>query len=228
SFGSPASGTAGTGVNAAGTASSGTTQNGAAGAGATAGAGTSPNSPNGTASPTGGGGNPQGADGGQPPNAQAGATPGAAGAATGEGTSTQPGAQPAGTDAQGTDAAGSADAMSTPQPITPTDTPTIIGGNIIGVGSKVDARSVIVYEKAKNYRMFEFVWDPSKDATIAGQPGMQTGTGLGNTTNPPVTTPFGQPAGVNTNPGGKPSPGQPGPPSDVPPLDSSPAPNPQP
>jgi hypothetical protein len=57
------------------------------------------------------------------------------------------------------------------------DTPTIIGGNIIGVGGKINKRSVIVYEKGKNYRLFEFVWDPSKDAMmIGGQPGMQVGT----------------------------------------------------
>lgn len=59
------------------------------------------------------------------------------------------------------------------------DTPTIIGGNIIGVGSKIDKSSIIVYDKAKNYRLFEFVWDPSKDRIGAGQPGLQTGTGLG-------------------------------------------------
>jgi hypothetical protein len=74
-----------------------------------------------------------------------------------------------------------------------TDSPTIIGGNIIGVGSKVAERSIRIYEKAKNYRFFEFVWDPSKDAlAIGGQVGTQVGT--------PVTpgqgqgqTPFGAP-----------------------------------
>jgi hypothetical protein len=59
------------------------------------------------------------------------------------------------------------------------DTPTIMGGNIIGVGSKVNKSSIIIYEKAKNYRLFEFIWDPSKDGFGGGQPGMQTGTGLG-------------------------------------------------
>ncbi len=55
------------------------------------------------------------------------------------------------------------------------DTPTIIGGNIIGVGSKISARSVIIYDKAKNYRLFEFIWDPSKDVVAVGQPGIQVG-----------------------------------------------------
>lgn len=74
------------------------------------------------------------------------------------------------------------------------DTPSIIGGNIIGVGGKINKRSVIVYEKAKNYRLFEFIWDPSKDNVGVGQPGLQTGTGLGQS---PVQTPLGQPPGQN-------------------------------
>jgi hypothetical protein len=82
---------------------------------------------------------------------------------------------------QGTDANG--------QPIPTGDTPVVVGGNIIGVGSKINQKSVIVYEKAKNYRLFEFIWDPSKDTFGMGQPGMQTGTGLGQ--------PIGQPLGQN-------------------------------
>lgn len=69
------------------------------------------------------------------------------------------------------------------------DTPTVIGGNIIGVGSKINKPSIIVYDKAKNYRLFEFIWDPSKDGFGAGQPGLQTGTGLGQ--------PIGQQPGLN-------------------------------
>jgi len=76
-------------------------------------------------------------------------------------------------------------------PIPTGDTPTIMGGNIIGVGSKINKKSVIVYDKAKNYRLFEFIWDPSKDSFGMGQPGMQTGTGLGQ----PIGQPIGQPAG---------------------------------
>jgi len=69
------------------------------------------------------------------------------------------------------------------------DTPTIIGGNIIGVGSKVNKSSIIIYDKAKNYRLFEFIWDPTKDNFGVGQPGLQTGTGLGQ--------PLGQQPGQN-------------------------------
>jgi hypothetical protein len=71
------------------------------------------------------------------------------------------------------------------------DTPTIIGGSIIGVGSKIDKSSIIVYDKAKNYRLFEFIWDPSKDIFGGGLPGVQPGTGLG--AGPPPGVPsFGQ------------------------------------
>jgi len=188
----------------------------------------------GAASPTGGGGGSpaqsgaqQGADtaNGQPTTqggAPAGGPPGQPGQ-SGVAASSD-GSQPASTDASG-------DAMSTPQAITPTSNSTIIGGNIIGVGSKISAPSVIVYEKAKNYHLFEFIWDPSKDTTIAGQVPLQTGTGLGQNigTNP---SSFGQQPGASSpnpsqpnTPGNTPAPGTPSP---APPLDSAPGPPQQP
>ncbi len=98
---------------------------------------------------------------------------------------------------QGTDANG--------QPIPTGDTPVIVGGNIIGVGSKINQKSIMIYEKAKNYRLFEFIWDPSKDTFGMGQPGLQTGTGLGQPIGQPLgQNPFGQqpgqPAQNPTNP----------------------------
>jgi hypothetical protein len=108
-------------------------------------------------------------------------------------TGTQPGGSTSGTNPPaatgtpvGADQSGSA---SNSLPIPSGDTPTIIGGNIIGVGSKINKSSVMIYERAKNYRLFEFVWDPSKDTSGMGQAGMQTGTGLGQI---PGQTPFGQ------------------------------------
>jgi hypothetical protein len=109
----------------------------------------------------------------------------------------QPGTQAAGT-SSGTNAPGttgapvSADQGTPPdsQAIPMGDTPTIIGGNIIGVGGKINKPSIMVYEKAKNYRLFEFIWDPSKDTIGMGQAGMQTGTGLGQV---PGQNPLGQP-----------------------------------
>ena len=178
----------------------------------------------GAASPTGGGGSttqPGAQQNGRcQSNAQGGAPNGGQPGQPGQGgaTTSADGSQPASTDASG---AASSDAMSTPQAIVPTSTAPIIGGNIIGVGSKVSAPSVIVYEKAKNYHLFEFIWDPSKDTTIAGQPPLQTGTGLGQNigTNPGA---FGQPGATAPNPS-QTTPGTtPGTPSPAPPLDSGP------
>ena len=73
------------------------------------------------------------------------------------------------------------------------ETPTIIGGNIIGVGSKIDKPSIIVYEKAKKYLLYEFIWDPSKDRLVTGQPGMQTGQPIGQQ----IGQPIGQQPGQN-------------------------------
>ena len=62
-------------------------------------------------------------------------------------------------------------------PIPTDDPPTILGGNIIGVGGKINMKSVKVYDHANNYRLFEFIWNPSKDMFGLGQPGVQTGAG---------------------------------------------------
>ena len=71
---------------------------------------------------------------------------------------------------------GSSDEMGTPHDIAPADVPQpIVGGSIIGVGSKVNKKSFLWYEKAKNYRLFEFVWDPSKDVITGRQMGVVPG-----------------------------------------------------
>jgi len=110
----------------------------------------------------------------------------------------------------------------------------VLGGNIIGVGSKVNQKSIIWYDKAKNYRQFEFIWDPSKEpvngganAGVVGIPGQvpqNGGTSLfGGASG---TSGFGQqPGGTMT---GNPGPGQTGspdqPPGTQPPTPQSPAP----
>src|SRR5579859_1746379 len=118
--------------------------------------------------------------------------------------------------AQGTQGGLSSDTMSTPQAIANSDgTADVIGGNIIGVGSKVNKASVIWYDKAKNYRQFEFIWDPSKEPINGGPSGVVIGvppagtqgqngifgnqggnTGIGQQ---PTGTPIGNP-GTGTNP----------------------------
>ena len=115
-------------------------------------------------------------------------------AAPGAGTATTA-SSGTGTGAQSTDTTGA------DQPIPTGDTPTIIGGNIIGVGGKINQSSIMVYEKAKNYRLFEFIWDPSKDLGIVGTaPGTTLGAPAG-TTGAPGQTPGGpQPAPGTTPP----------------------------
>jgi hypothetical protein len=107
----------------------------------------------------------------------------------------QSGTQPAGSTSGTNPSATTGNPVSADQgdtPIPTGDTPTIMGGNIIGVGGKINKSSIIVYDKSKNYRLFEFIWDPSKDTFGVGQPGLQTGTGLGQ--------PLGQPGRNPTNP----------------------------
>ena len=106
------------------------------------------------------------------------------------------GAQPAGSTSGTNPPATTGNPVSADQgdaPIPSGDTPTIMGGNIIGVGGKINKSSIIVYDKSKNYRLFEFIWDPSKDTFAVGQPGLQTGTGLGQqpSTNPTNPLPIG-------------------------------------
>ena len=74
------------------------------------------------------------------------------------------------------------------QPTGLSDPANIIGGNIIGVGSKINQKSIIWYDKAKNYRQFEFIWDPSVDSL--------TGQRIGTI---PVTTPMNGSPGFNSN-----------------------------
>jgi hypothetical protein len=87
------------------------------------------------------------------------------------------------------------DADSGQEPAGPVDTPVILGGNIIGVGSKVNKKSFLWYEKAKNYREFEFIWDPSKDLAMALGAGVPAGGGPGM----PIGAP-GVQLPVNQNP----------------------------
>jgi hypothetical protein len=99
------------------------------------------------------------------------------------------------------------------QELLASDPTTVIGGNIIGVGSKINQRSITVFDKAKNYKQFEFIWDPSKDAiTIGGAAGPQIGTPAGQPDS------FGNP--TNSNPNG------PGAPLNPPPSPPETAPNP--
>jgi hypothetical protein len=66
----------------------------------------------------------------------------------------------------------------------PMDASNTIGGNIIGVGSKIDKKSFLIYQKAKNYKQFEFIWDPSQDTTsTVGRASTGIGTPIQGNTN---------------------------------------------
>jgi hypothetical protein len=101
---------------------------------------------------------------------------------------------------------GSTDQLGNPQPLAMMDSSNTIGGNIIGVGSKINKNSFMWYQKAKNYRQFEFIWDPSKDM---GTGGASRGIGTpvqnlngtnSNGTNSNGMNPNGTGTGFGTNP----------------------------
>ena len=105
------------------------------------------------------------------------------------------------------------------------DSSNTIGGNIIGVGSKVNKKSFLWYQKAKDYRHFEFIWDPSKDVSYGGA-SKGIGTPVQNLNGPGAGAPGTVIPGANTpgtiNPQ-QPNPSQnmnPG--SDSPPLTAPP------
>jgi hypothetical protein len=116
------------------------------------------------------------------------------------------------TTVQGTQSGLSSDTMSAPQSIANSDgTTDVIGGNIIGVGSKVNKASIIWYDKAKNYRQFEFVWDPSKEPVNGGAAAGVIGVppaGTQNGSNGIFSSPTGN-SGFGQQPSGSPTTGNP-------------------
>jgi len=106
---------------------------------------------------------------GQSPPAQAGSQQAQQGATQAGTNAGQPGSAAASNATTADDGANA-----TPSGMLSSSDSPLMGGNIIGVGSKVNKRSIIVYDKAKNYRLFEFVWNPSKD--LANALNQQMGT----------------------------------------------------
>jgi hypothetical protein len=135
-----------------------------------------------------------------------GTNPGAFGSGA---TGSTPATPPTGTGLPGTDPNGTGTGS---QPVPTGDTPTIMGGSIIGIGSKINQPSIIVFEQAHNYRLFEFVWNPAQDIGIGGAPGQPIGTPSGAPGQPPTGT------GTPTSPPNPP----PGPPTAIPPNPSQP------
>ncbi|MGB9448354.1 MAG: hypothetical protein WBR26_25380, partial [Candidatus Acidiferrum sp.] len=159
---------------------------------------------------------------------------GAVGTALANGTNGTPGANGNGTDDQSSD-------PGQPHSIAgPMDASNTIGGNIIGVGSKIDKPSFMIYKKAKVYKKFEFIWDPSQDQTM-GRASTGIGAPIGNSNgmtpagangmNPAgsntFTSPFssginGQNPGQNGNPAQNQNPGSNPDPNQQPPLQAPP------
>jgi type II secretory pathway pseudopilin PulG len=70
----------------------------------------------------------------------------------------------------------------------------IIGGNIIGIGSKVKKSSIKVLNGATDYYHWEFIWKPIQ---VVGAPAQAAPPAAGTTAAPP-TNPFaGAPPGIN-------------------------------
>ncbi len=71
---------------------------------------------------------------------------------------------------------------------TSTDIPEgkVFGGNIIGVGSKVDRVSIRIYDGGTNYHEWEFLWDPTKEPLAAAPTaGVPPGKGPGGSPQTP-------------------------------------------
>src|SRR5713101_7708057 len=81
----------------------------------------------------------------------------------------------------------------------------VIGGNIIGVASKVKQSSLRVYDGGDTYELWEFIWNPQQQIAIPGQG--QQGVGANPNIPPGTTTAPGVP--LPTPPAGTPPPGDP-------------------
>jgi hypothetical protein len=147
-------------------------------------------------------GNAQGGT-GQAGAAQPGAPPGAATTAQNQPPTQQP-TQPLAGDAS---AVNPDDYSQTPLPPAPeapkqaiqgasTTDRTVFGGQLVGVGSKVDRKSVRFYKGYGKYREWEFIWDPAEEAGAAGglvpqaAGGLFPGGGQPPGTQPIVTQPL--------------------------------------
>jgi type II secretory pathway pseudopilin PulG len=127
-----------------------------------------------------------------PPGTAAGTAPGAA-----PGMNQAPGAGQAGQQTNPAAAANPLEAQ--PQPLDGT----VMGGNIIGVGSKIKKPSVRVYLGGDTYQVWEFIWNPTGQIAVPGQTPANPNanpTGAPNATNPNGAYPNGiNPNGLNPN-----------------------------
>ncbi len=80
---------------------------------------------------------------------------------------------------------------------------TVLGGNIIGVGSKIKQPSLRIYLGGDTYQQWEFIWNPTGQIALPGQTPVNPNanpTTAPNGTNPNVANPNGtNPNGINPN-----------------------------
>jgi len=76
----------------------------------------------------------------------------------------------------------------------------ILGGNIIGVGSKIKKPSLRVYLGGDTYQQWEFIWNPTGQTAVPGAAPVNPNA------NPTAAPPGTPPAGIPTNPA-NPTPG---------------------
>jgi type II secretory pathway pseudopilin PulG len=140
--------------------------------------------------------------GGLQPLAPPAATPGAAPGAL-PGTNQAPGTGQAG---QQTNTAATANPLeSQPQPFDGT----VVGGNIIGVGSKIKKPSFRIYLGGDTYQQWEFIWNPTGQIAVPGQ--TPANPNANPTAAPNGANPNGaNPNGANPNPPDGQQPQQPG------------------
>jgi type II secretory pathway pseudopilin PulG len=143
-------------------------------------------------------------------------TPSANGNQPGGQNGQQVGGAGAGATVQQTNPASSANPLeSQPQPFEGA----VLGGNIIGVGSKIKQPSFRVYLGGDKYQLWEFIWNPTGQIAVPGAPAVNPNanpTGVptnGNpSTAPDPNNPGANPNGANPNganpyqPGGQPAP----------------------
>jgi len=79
----------------------------------------------------------------------------------------------------------------------------VIGGNIIGVGSKVKQSSLRIYQGGDTYEQWEFIWNPMQQVAIPGQQASANTNAPGAPAGPQLT---GQPASGTTPSPNNPSP----------------------
>jgi type II secretory pathway pseudopilin PulG len=74
----------------------------------------------------------------------------------------------------------------------------VLGGNIIGVGSKIDRPSFRIYLGGDTYQMWEFIWNPK--GVLVVNPNNSNYTGAPGVANPTPQTPQQDPQAPGVNP----------------------------